>query len=146
MQGRYEVQNKEKYVGSKVPYFRSSWELTFCRFCDTTESITQWASEPIKIPYKHPFTGKGTVYVPDFLVQYTDKNGQRRTELIEIKPTSQTTMESAGKSQGNRNAVEINTAKWAAAANWAKHHGVVFRIVTEDDIFAGTSRKGKKRK
>ena len=65
-QGIYQVKNDQKYVGSKSPRFRSSWELTFMRMCDSHPSIIQWSSEPVRIPYKHPFTGKQSMYVPDF--------------------------------------------------------------------------------
>ena len=47
-----------------------------------------------KIPYRH-LTGKITNYVPDFMVQYQDKNGKTLIELIEIKPKAQTIVENA---------------------------------------------------
>ena len=87
-QGQYVVQNPSKYVGAKMPYARSSWETAFMRFCDNHPNITKWASENVKIPYQNPFTGKITNYVPDFMVQYTDKSGKQLVELIEIKPKS----------------------------------------------------------
>ena len=65
-QAAYVVQRPEKYVGQNVPYYRSSWELAFMKMCDSHPYITQWASENIKIPYRHPVTGKHTVYVPDY--------------------------------------------------------------------------------
>ena len=58
-------------------------------------NILKWASENVKIPYRHPFTGKITNYVPDFMVQYQDKNGKTLIELIEIKPKGQTIVENA---------------------------------------------------
>jgi trans-aconitate methyltransferase len=73
-QGLYEVKNAEKYVGKKRPFMRSSWETVFARMCDNNPAIIQWASEPFMIPYRNPFTGKKTVYVPDFFIQYVDKN------------------------------------------------------------------------
>ncbi len=63
-QGKYTLVNPDKYVGNKTPTYRSSWEWHFMRFCDSDARILKWASEAIKIPYKDPFTGKGTVYVP----------------------------------------------------------------------------------
>ena len=71
-QSIYQVKNPEKYVGTKLPYCRSSWETTFCMFCDNNPSVQQWASEPVKIPYRDPLTGKPTVYVPDFLISYIE--------------------------------------------------------------------------
>ena len=114
-QGQYVVQNPEKYVGTKKPFARSSWETAFMRFCDGHPNIVKWASENVKIPYRHPFTGKYTVYVPDFFIVYQDKNGRKHAEMVEVKPMSQTTMESAGKSQAKKKQVVINMAKWEAA-------------------------------
>ena len=91
--GKYEVLNASKFVGGKAPYYRSSWELAFMRMCDAHPNITKWASENVKIPYLNPTTGKYANYVPDFMIQYTDKNGNHNVELIEIKPANQTTLE-----------------------------------------------------
>ena len=125
----------EKYVGTKMPTYRSSWELTFMRFCDTNPSILKWASEAIQIPYKDPLTGKSTVYVPDFFIQYVDKQGRMLTELIEIKPSSQQILERVGKNKFNQMQYVKNQAKWAAAGAWCKQQGLRFRILNENDIF-----------
>ena len=140
-QGQYTVQNPEKYVGTKIPYARSSWETAFMRFCDGHPNITKWASENVKIPYQNPFTGKITNYVPDFMVQYTDKNGKQLVELIEIKPKSQTIIEAA-RGKGDKIQTQINAAKWTAAREWANAKGMHFKVITEDQIF----RNNKKRK
>lgn len=138
MQGKYTIKNPEKYAGTNVPTYRSSWEFAFCQFCDNHPNIISWASEAIKIPYRNPLTGRNTIYVPDFLVVYLDADGSQRTELIEIKPSSQTTLESAGKNRQNQAAVAVNMAKWQAANAWARRAGITFRIVTESDIFKNT--------
>jgi len=65
-QGQYQVINPKKYVGQGMPRYRSGWEHSFMRFCDTNDNIMQWASESIRIPYLQPLTGKMTTYVPDF--------------------------------------------------------------------------------
>lgn len=140
-QGQYVVQNPSKFVGSKMPFARSSWETAFMRFCDNHPNIVKWASENVKIPYRHPLTGKITNYVPDFMVQYIDKNGKTLVELIEIKPKSQTIIENA-KGRGDKIATTINAAKWTAANEWAKAKGMHFKVITEDQIF----RNNKKRK
>lgn len=44
-QGKYQVKNKGKYIGTNVPRYRSGWELTFMMFCDNHDSIISWASE-----------------------------------------------------------------------------------------------------
>lgn len=137
-QGVYKVQNPEKYMGSKPPVFRSGWEMTFCQFCDNNPSIQQWASEPVRIPYRDPLTGKQTVYVPDFLIVYIDKNSTRHAELVEIKPANQSMIENVGRNPYNQAQFIKNQAKWAAAGNWCKNQGIQFRIVTEHDIYTGT--------
>jgi hypothetical protein len=72
--------------------------------------------------------------VPDFFIVYEDKNGQKRAELIEIKPSSQTFIAEA-KSVNNKAAILVNYAKWEAAKKWADRNNCYFRIVTEKDIF-----------
>jgi hypothetical protein len=101
-QGKYTVVNPDKYVGNRPPTYRSSWEWQFMRFCDTDTRILKWASEAVKIPYKDPFTGRGTVYVPDFFIQYADAKGQMQVELIEVKPQNQTLQEKVGKNRNNQ--------------------------------------------
>jgi TnsA endonuclease N terminal len=136
----YKVKNTEKYVGSKMPYCRSSWETTFCMFCDNNPSIQQWASEPVKIPYRDPLTGKATVYVPDFLISYIDKNMKTHAELIEIKPANQMLIEKVGKNAYNQAQYVKNMAKWAAANKWAQQQGLKFRVINEHDIFSNTRK------
>lgn len=139
-QGKYQIKNPEKYVGRKQPTYRSSWEFTFCAFCDNNPAVIQWASEPFMIPYRNPLTGKNTIYVPDFMMVYMDKNQQKHAEVVEIKPLKETSMESA-KSVRDKAAVALNIAKWTAAKAFCAAHGLTFRIVTEHDIYHGTRRR-----
>lgn len=133
-------QNPQKLVGTPRPYARSSWELRMMSFLDQHPNVIQWGSECIKIPYTNPLTGKSTIYVPDFLVKYADKNGNQRAELIEIKPKKETLMEAA-KSRRDKMFVILNTAKWIAALAFCSKHGLKFRVLNEDQIFVN---KGKK--
>jgi hypothetical protein len=145
--GTYQVQNQSKYVGNKLPVYRSSWELKFCQFCDTHPSILKWSSESVRIPYFNPILNKYTNYVPDFMIQYIDKDGKQHVELIEIKPSSQTTLESAGKSKVNKGQVVINAAKWQAAQEWCKRSGIRFKVITENQLFhTNKKRNPQKRK
>ena len=48
--GRYILKNQEKYVGTKTPMYRSSWEQAFMRLCDEHPNVAKWASESIRIP------------------------------------------------------------------------------------------------
>lgn len=132
--GFYQIINPEKYIGKKTPHYRSGWENTFMRFCDLNPAILQWASESVHINYRNPFTNKNTIYVPDFLIIYVDKGGAQHAELIEIKPSTQTTLESA-RSTRDQAAAILNMCKWEAARAWCKAQGLTFRVVTENDIF-----------
>lgn len=140
-QGKYSLKHPEKYMGNREPTYRSSWEFAFCRFCDEHPNVTQWASESIKIPYRNPLTGKKTIYVPDFLVAFTDAKGKSRVELIEVKPENQSRRDKLGKSRVNQAHWIVNQAKWEAAAHWSKSKGIFFRVVNEGEIF----HQGKRR-
>lgn len=141
VQGYYKPIHPEKYKGSGNPFFRSSWEFKVMQMFDINPNITNWASESLKIPYQNPFTGKYTVYVPDFVVTYVDAKGNQRAEIIEVKPAKETFLEQA-KSQKAKAAVALNTFKWAAAHAFAKNHGMSFRIMTESNIFNNPKGKG----
>jgi len=142
--GLFTVTHPEKYVGNTVPRYRSSWEAHFFRFLDEHPSVLQWASESIKIPYRHPLTGKISSYIPDIFMVYLNSNGSKVAEIIEIKPSSQTSLTEAKGSVDKIQAV-VNTAKWEAARAWCRHQGLVFRVVTEKDLFASTRARKPRR-
>lgn len=139
-QGKFVPKNPQKYIGLKTPTYRSSWEWQFMRFCDTNESITQWACEAIKIPYINPLTGKNTIYVPDFFIQYIDAKNKMHVELIEIKPNNQAVLENVGRSKVRQAQYIQNQAKWAAANAWCRQQGIKFRVITENELFHNGSR------
>ena len=140
VQGQYKPINPSKYVGTYPIIFRSSWEHKVMVMFDTNPNISSWASESLKIPYQNPFTGKYTVYVPDFVVTYVDAKGNQKAEIIEVKPAKETFLEQA-KSQQAKAAFALNTFKWAAAQAFAQHHGMTFRVMNEGNIF--NNPKGK---
>ena len=140
-QGKYDLKNPGKYIGTKTPTYRSSWEWHFMKLCDEHPSVAKWASESIKIPYRDPLTGKYTIYVPDFFIVYQNKNGKTRAEIVEIKPDNQTMRESVGKNVYNRAQFVRNKAKWEAAGAYAKQNGVRCRIITEKDLFHTGKRR-----
>ena len=105
------------------------------QFCDNNEGVLQWASESIRIPYRNPFTGKNTIYVPDFLIVTITKDGTKNVELIEIKPSKETSITEKS-SIRDRAAVALNTCKWQAAQAFCKQQGIKFRVISEKDIFS----------
>ena len=141
-QGIYTPKNPEKYIGKHKPHYRSGWELSFMLFCDSNSSVLYWASEAIKVPYRNPFTGKPSTYVPDFFVVYENKFGKQIAEVVEIKPKKQSLIESRVASAKDRATVALNHAKWQAAMAYCKSQGFAFRVLTEDDLFYN-GRKGK---
>jgi hypothetical protein len=140
-QGFYQVKNTQKYVGVGQPKYRSGWEMTFMMFLDSNDNVLQWASESVRIPYRNPITGKQSMYVPDFLITYKNRTNTMSAELVEIKPKKQSLIESR-MSDRDRAVVAVNYAKWDAATKWAKRNGLIFRVITEDDIF----HQGRKKK
>ena len=133
-QGPYTIKNAHKYVGRGTPRYRSGWEHAFMRFLDNNEHVVNWASESISIPYRNPVTGKQSMYVPDFLITYRNKNNQLIAELVEIKPKKQSVIESKMSARDGA-IVAVNYAKWDAATKWARRNGLTFRVITEDDMF-----------
>jgi hypothetical protein len=139
-QGTFQPQNPKKYVGKGLPRYRSGWEWSFFQFCDQNDAVLEWASEAISIKYRHPITGKITNYVPDIFMRYRTKNNKICTEIIEIKPRKQSMIEGR-MSERDRMIVAINYAKWQAAQAWCKRAGIVFRVLTEDQMFNKPTRK-----
>jgi hypothetical protein len=140
-QGKYQIKNPDKYIGKGNPTYRSSWEYSFMNFCDNDSRILKWASEAVKIPYKDPFTGRGTIYVPDFFIQYADKTGQMQVELIEVKPQNQTLKEKVGRNKNNQLQWAKNQVKWRAAYEWCARQGIKFRVLNEQDLFHQGGRR-----
>jgi len=133
-QSIFKPKHPEKYVGKGSIQMRSSWETHFAYFLDNNPNILEWASEAIRILYKHPFKGKNTFYVPDFLIRYKDRTGTIVTELIEIKPLNQSVLKE-GMNEKQRATIAINHAKWSSATSYCKKAGIKFRVVTESDLF-----------
>lgn len=141
-QGRYDVQNPNKYVGGHAPLYRSSWEYSFMRMVDTHPAVIAWASESHRIPYIHPITGGRKTYVPDFFIMYVDANGKKHAELVEIKPFSQ--IAGNAKSTHDKAHAIINQAKWNYARQFAAQQGIGFRVITENDMFNSPHKRKRK--
>jgi Straboviridae/Kyanoviridae head completion nuclease len=141
--GAFNPQYPQKYNGEYPIIYRSSWELEFMRYCDVHPGVLEWASEPIKIPYKNPLKGSQTVYIPDFLVTYMSSGGGTSTKLIEIKPLHEASAAHA------RSSVDVairakNEAKWGAATQWAARRGIDFIVLTEAELYSNhANRKGR---
>jgi len=161
-QGYYRVQNKEKYVGDpNLVIYRSSWEYSFCNWCDHSASILRWGSEPIKIPYYdrvskleeckkqglNPNDPRNWVvknYNTDFWIELKIDENTTKKMFIEIKPSNKLKKpippsETASLKEHRKFNYEareylINEAKFAALKAWAEKNGATFHVFTEETL------------
>ncbi len=142
MQGIFKPKNPSKYQGNPTNIiYRSSWELMFMRWCDTSASIIKWGSEELVIPYVSPIDNRYHRYFMDFQLLVKEATGKNVVVLVEIKPKAQCMppMLKEGKkpSKSYLNQVmtwEVNQAKWKAATELCRKKGWQFKIVTEDHL------------
>ena len=140
-QGRFHPQNPEKYKGDyNNIIYRSSWEVKFMRYCDRNDNILEWGSEEFFIPYYDSNTNKVRRYFPDFIMKVKETNGTIKKYIIEVKPERQTRPPVPGKKKQKTLitealAYEKNIAKWNAAKEWCADRGIIFRIITEKELF-----------
>ena len=141
--GLYKPKFPEKYKGNPCNIvFRSSWEYKLMKYFDLSGNIVQWQSEELWIPYRSPIDRKVHRYFPDFLICVVDKNGNKTTKIIEVKPKKQTIppkLKSNGTKPTKRYLTEvmtygINSAKWNAAKDYCSDRKWEFLIFTEKEL------------
>ena len=144
--GKYDPRNPDKYIGDiHNIIYRSSWELRFCTYCDTNESIIKWSSEPLTIKYINPLDKKEHEYNVDFYIKVIKASGEEQEWIIEIKPESQTKKPiyeganmTLGKLKSYNHNMQIwitNQAKFKAAKEWAEKRGYRFGVIDENFLF-----------
>jgi hypothetical protein len=145
LQGYYKLNNPAKYIGdpTKIIY-RSSWEYRFCKYCDDSETVIRWSSEPIAIKYISPLDQRQHDYYIDFYARIK-KDDSEQDYLVEVKPEAsleKPIMESGSQTMKrlkNYNyALQtwiVNRAKFQAAKKHAELNGHKFVIVTEKFLF-----------
>jgi hypothetical protein len=138
--GRFQTINPQKYKGdiNNIVY-RSLWELRFMKWCDTNQSIEEWGSEIVIVPYISPIDKKVHRYFVDFYMKVRDKEGKIQKYLIEIKPERFTKPPEIPKKKSKKFIDEvfmygINEAKWKAAFEYCKDRNMKFMILTEKDL------------
>jgi hypothetical protein len=140
LKGRYIPKNIRKYRGDyKNIIYRSSWELKFMKYCDLYDSILEWGSEEVVIPYRSPLDNRIHRYFVDFYIKVEDASGQIKKYLIEVKPKRQTKPPAKPKRQTKRYISEVteyakNQAKWKAATEFCEDRQWNFMIITEDEL------------
>jgi hypothetical protein len=145
-QGKYELKNQSKYVGTLPIFYRSSWEHRVFHFLDTNPAIIQWASESIIIPYKCQIDNKIHRYYVDVNFIVNENSGIQKRYLVEIKPYNQTippkmpskkTPKAVQRYNQNLLTFQKNYDKWTYAKVWAEKNGYIFDIWTEKTLGLG---------
>ena len=141
LKGRYIPRNIRKYRGDyKNIIYRSSWELKFMKYCDLNDSILEWGSEEVVIPYRSPLDNRIHRYFVDFYIKVEDMNGNIKKYLIEVKPKRQTAPPPKPKRQTKRYISEVteyakNRGKWKIlATEFCEDRQWSFMIITEDEL------------
>lgn len=139
-QNYYKPINESKYIGSFPIICRSSWETKFCIYCDNTDNVLEWASEPVKIEYYNPVDKKYHFYYPDFYIKIKTASGKKVSYLVEIKPESlikkpippkRKTKKSIANYKYAVNTYIKNFYKILAVKKYVKERGWEFIIITE---------------
>jgi len=141
--GKYKVKNPTKYRGDiHDVIYRSSWELKFMNWCDSTDSVLEWGSEVAIIPYLSPVDKRVHRYFVDFYIKIRDKNGTDQKYLVEIKP-KKFTQEPVKPKRVTKHFLEevftygVNQAKWKAAREFCEDRNWKFVVLTEDELKIG---------
>lgn len=140
LQGTYEIQNWDKYLGEKKPRYLSSYEYEMFKWADRSKSVIAWSSEQVIVDYFNPIKQRKARYIVDIYIKFMDRNGKIHEEIIEIKPAAQVKAPKKGRKRPDVYQREcatymVNAAKWEAAQRYADKRGWGFRIVTENSIF-----------
>lgn len=120
-------------------WYRSGWELQVFHWLDKTNEVLSWSSEEIVVPYVSPIDGKTHRYFVDNWARIQTSNGIVEY-LIEIKPKKQLVLPKKPKKQSKRYVEQVSTylinlAKWESAKKFADQNNMVFKILTEDELF-----------
>ena len=138
--GKYYPSYPRKYKGDPTNIiYRSLWERKFMVYCDKNESILEWASEEISIPYRSPIDNRVHRYFPDFYMKVQERGGKVKRYVIEVKPAKQTKPPVKPKRQTKgyiREAYEYakNQAKWKMAREFCADRQWEFKVVTEKEL------------
>jgi hypothetical protein len=138
---QYIPHDPKKYVGKYPIIIRSSYERKFFQWCDANSSILEWSSESIAIQYFDPVKNKRRRYYPDVYMLVKGKDNKTQQFVIEIKPYKET---HPPINRGRKTKKTLlwedktyatNNAKWKAAINWCSKMNMVFKIITERELF-----------
>lgn len=159
--GKYLPKNPKKYRGDfQNVIYRSGWERQLMVYLDENESVLEWSSEEIAIPYVSPNDGRIHRYFPDFWLKVRRPDGTIREHIWECKPSKESVepviktreqilQESPARKRRYYLDVlkyGINKKKWDAAEEYCKQKGWTFHIITEKHLSSLVgARKNKKK-
>ena len=142
-QGDYKPENPKKYVGNKLPHYRSSWERRVFYYMDKCENVVAWGSEPLAIEYVNPLDGRRHRYFPDIVCRVKQKDGKLKDFMLEIKPKYQSEPARVPKRKTakavihfveNQQTYTVNQAKWDAAMAYCNPRNIEFKVITEEQL------------
>ena len=140
LKSKYKPNNPKKYKGDYNNIIcRSSWERKFCSWCDMNESVLEWGSEEIWIPYRSPVDSNFHRYFPDFVMNVNESTVEITSSVIEVKPKKQTKEPRIPKKKTKSWLYEmktytVNQAKWKAAKEFCGDRKIEFKIITEKEL------------
>lgn len=144
-QGYFIPKNPDKYKGDPTNIiYRSGWEFKFFKYCDSTDMVLEYTSEPVGIKYWNPISKKQSTYWVDCYMKTIDKKGSIKEWLIEIKPNkfvlppeapNRLTEKQTFSYIRHAKTYMINVEKFKAARAYAKAHNMRFGIITENFLF-----------
>jgi hypothetical protein len=138
--GKFSPKNPQKYRGDFTNIvYRSTWECRVMTWLDNNDSIIEWGSEELVIPYRSPVDNRVHRYFPDFYVKVKQKDDTIRVMILEVKPARQTRPPEKKKKVTKQYIQEVvtwgvNEAKWKAATEFCLDRGWTFKILTEHDL------------
>lgn len=141
-QGYFQLKHPEKYMTNvNEVIYRSSWEHRFMIYCDSSEEVLQWASEPFYIQYFYGVDQKVHKYYPDFYFARRNEDGTITKYIVEVKPTEMLKKPEPPKrktpnTMRNYNVImeqyTKNYYKSIAAKDWCAKNGYKFVYLTEN--------------
>lgn len=137
----YKPKFLSKYTGKDFPICRSEWERSFMKWVDNNPNVIKWNSEGLEIPYIDPVTKKWKRYYPDFTMVVKNNDGHEIYYVVEIKPYREVYPPKPSPNKALKSVMyesqmyARNTAKWHAANDFCRKRGLIFKIITEKELF-----------
>jgi len=109
------------------------------KWCDLNDSVQEWGSETVIVPYISPIDRKIHRYFVDFYIKVKNKTGSMQKYLIEIKPERFTKPPEIPQRKTKKFIDEVfqygvNEAKWKAAFEFCQDRNMKFMVLTEKDL------------